>query len=298
MKLRKLFAALLVGIMTVSALSLSAFAADGEVPAPGDFDPDGTEYIAQMYIQVGGSWVFRNPWSDKDYGTAIGYEYGDQLSNVEGGTATVNEGTFTDVKLEGNGTYTLTLENPDFNKADGTEATNFNLIGISTNIPASADPENGGSVKFTDVTIKVNDSSIYSYTYGTGVCDPDAIKAGTYMNILGVNIWNTETCTDANAVLGGEDVWPGEVSKVEITFTVEGFNYDKAEDENVETEATDETKAADETKADSSTSDTDKTDDSDSGLPTGAVIGIVAAVVVVIIIIIVAVSSSKKKKAD
>lgn len=294
MKLRKLFAVLLVGIMTVSALGVTAFA--DEVPAPGDFDPDSTEYIAQMYIQVGGSWVFRNPWSDTSYGTAMGYEYGDKLSNVESDSATANEGTFTDVKLEGNGTYTLTLENPDFNKADGTEATNFNLIGISTNIPASADPENGGPVKFTDVTIKVNDSSIYSYTYGTGVCDPDAIKAGTYMNILGVNIWNTETCTDANAVLGGTDVWPGEVSKVEVTFTVEGFNYDKAED--VETEAPDETKAEDETDANSSTSDTDKKDDSDGGLSTGAIIGIVAAVVVVIIIIIVVASSSKKKKAN
>lgn len=289
MKLRKLFAAILVGVMTVSSLCLSAFAADGEVPAPGEFDPDGTEYIAQMYIQTGGSWVFRNTWSDENYGTAMGYENADKLSNVEGDVATVNEGTFTDVKLEGNGTYTVTLENPNFTKADGTEATNFNLIGVSTNIPASADAEVGGPVKFTDVKITVNDSSISSYTYATGVADPDNED---YMNILGVNIWNKEVCVDANTALGGEDVWPGEVSKVEVTFTVEGFNYDKApeETEAEETEASDDATA--ETKADA-----DKADDSEGGLPTGAIIGIVAAVVVVVVVIIV-VASSKKKKSE
>lgn len=41
MKLRKLLAAVLVGVMTVSSLAISAFAADEKatVPAPGEFDP-------------------------------------------------------------------------------------------------------------------------------------------------------------------------------------------------------------------------------------------------------------------
>lgn len=293
MKLRKLLAAVLVGVMTVSSLAISAFAADEKatVPTPGEFDPAGKDYVAQMYVQTGGSWVFRNTWADEKYGAAIGYENADKLSNVEGKTASVNDGTFTDVKLEGNGTYTVTLDKPNFVKTvDGktTDPTNFNLIGVSTNIPASADASEGGPVKFTDVKITVNDN--LSFTYPEGKCDPDAIAKGSYISILGVNIWNKDVCTDANAALGGEDVWPGTVDKITITFTVAGFNYDKA----VEATTAEETTAA----ADTATKADAKADSSSSnGLPTPAIIGIVAAVVVVVVVIVV-VATSKKKKAN
>jgi len=293
MKLRKLLAAVLVGVMTVSSLAISAFAADEKatVPTPGEFDPAGKDYVAQMYVQTGGSWVFRNTWADEKYGAAIGYENADKLSNVEGETASVNDGTFTDVKLEGNGTYTVTLDKPNFVKTvDGktTDPTNFNLIGVSTNIPASADASEGGPVKFTDVKITVNDN--LSFTYPEGKCDPDAIAKGSYISILGVNIWNKDVCTDANAALGGEDVWPGTVDKITITFTVAGFNYDKA----VEATTAEETTAA----ADTATKADAKADSSSSnGLPTPAIIGIVAAVVVVVVVIVV-VATSKKKKAN
>lgn len=293
MKLRKLLAAVLVGVMTVSSLAISAFAADEKatVPTPGEFDPAGKDYVAQMYVQTGGSWVFRNTWADEKYGAAIGYENADKLSNVEGETASVNDGTFTDVKLEGNGTYTVTLDKPNFVKTvDGktTDPTNFNLIGVSTNIPASADASEGGPVKFTDVKITVNDN--LSFTYPEGKCDPDAIAKGSYISILGVNIWNNDVCTDANAALGGEDVWPGTVDKITITFTVAGFNYDKA----VEATTAEETTAA----ADTATKADAKADSSSSnGLPTPAIIGIVAAVVVVVVVIVV-VATSKKKKAN
>lgn len=293
MKLRKLLAAVLVGVMTVSSLAISAFAADEKatVPTPGEFDPAGKDYVAQMYVQTGGSWVFRNTWADEKYGAAIGYENADKLSNVEGETASVNDGTFTDVKLEGNGTYTVTLDKPNFVKTvDGktTDPTNFNLIGVSTNIPASADASEGGPVKFTDVKITVNDN--LSFTYPEGKCDPDAIAKGSYISILGVNIWNKDVCTDANAALGGEDVWPGTVDKITITFTVAGFNYDKA----VEATTAEETTAA----ADTATKADAKADSSSSnGLPTPAIIGIVVAVVVVVVVIVV-VATSKKKKAN
>lgn len=293
MRLRKLLAAVLVGVMTVSSLAISAFAADEKatVPTPGEFDPAGKDYVAQMYVQAGGSWVFRNTWADEKYGAAIGYENADKLSNVEGETASVNDGTFTDVKLEGNGTYTVTLDKPNFVKTvDGktTDPTNFNLIGVSTNIPASADASEGGPVKFTDVKITVNDN--LSFTYPEGKCDPDAIAKGSYISILGVNIWNKDVCTDANAALGGEDVWPGTVDKITITFTVAGFNYDKA----VEATTAEETTAA----ADTATKADAKADSSSSnGLPTPAIIGIVAAVVVVVVVIVV-VATSKKKKAN
>lgn len=289
MKLRKLLAAVLVGVMTVSSLAISAFAADekGTVPAPGEFDANG-EYVAQMYVQMDGSWVFRNKWDDKDYGTAMGYQYAGQLSQVEGENAVPYDGTFTDVKLQGNGTYTLKLENPNFVKdVDGTktEPKRFNMIGISTNIPASAQDK----VKITDATLKINDSSVYTYTWKDALVDEEDED---YMLIPLLNVYNDKGDYDAvNEQLGGdESTFMGEVTSIEITFTVSGFGYDKA----VEATTAEETTAA----ADTATKADAKADSSSSnGLPTPAIIGIVAAVVVVVVVIVV-VATSKKKKAN
>ena len=289
MKLRKLLAAVLVGVMTVSSLAISAFAADekGTVPAPGEFDANG-EYVAQMYVQMDGSWVFRNKWNDKDYGTAMGYQYAGQLSQVEGSNAVLYDGTFTDVKLQGNGTYTLKLENPNFVKdvnGTKTEPKRFNMIGISTNIPASAQD----TVKITDATLKINDSSVYTYTWKDALVDEEDKD---YMLIPLLNVYNKKGDYDAvNEQLGGdESTFMGEVTSIEITFTVSGFGYDKA----VEATTAEETTAA----ADTATKADAKADSSSSnGLPTPAIIGIVAAVVVVVVVIVV-VATSKKKKAN
>lgn len=290
MKLRKLLAAVLVGVMTVSSLAISAFAADekGTVPAPGEFDANG-EYIAQMYVQMDGSWVFRNKWDDENYGTAMGYQYAGQLSQVEGDSAVPYDGTFTDVTLKGNGTYTLKLENPNFVKdvnGTKTEPKKFNMIGISTNIPASAQE----TVKITDATLKINDSSVYTYTWKDALVDEEDED---YMLIPLLNVYNDKGEYDeVNEQLGGdESTFMGEVTSIEITFTVSGFGYDK---EVEETTAEETTAAADTT---TKAADTAKSDSSSNGLPTAAIIGIVAAVVVVVVVIVV-VATSKKKKAN
>lgn len=309
MKIKKFLALLLAGIMAISCFVISVAAdettaaaeentAAGETTAASnegaEFDPSSDEYVAQMYIQVDGSWVFRNAWSEGNYGTITGFEYADRLANVEGDVATANDGTFTDVVLKGNGTYTVTLENPNFTKADGTAATKFNLIGVSTNIPASAEE----TLKITDMTIQVNDSAMLKYTYPEASFDPDGIKKEGYINVLGVNTWNSEVCTDANAIFCDTSNWPGEVSKVTVTFTVAGFDHDApaaGDDETTAAAGENGTKADGATKADNNSGD--KKDDSKGGLPTGAIIGIVAGAVLIVIIIIV-VATSKKKKSN
>ena len=308
MKIKKFLALLLAGIMAFSCLVIAVAAdepeettaeeANGDGAAAGgadEFDPSSDEYVAQMYIQIGGSWVFRNTYSDKDYGTVTDYQYKNQLSDVQDSANPVaHDGTFTDVVLKGNGTYTVTLENPDFTNGSGTEGELFNLIGVSTSIPGSAEE----TVKITDMTIQVNDSAMLKYTYPEASYDPDGIKAG-YLNVLGVNIWNSEVCTDANAVFGDKSNWPGEVTKVTVTFTISGFDHDAPADAPAPGED-DGTKADDSaTKADSSNNNNsnDKKDDSKGGLPTGAIIGIIAGVVLVVIIIVV-VATSKKKKSN
>lgn len=264
----------------------------GAVPEAGEFDPSSDEYIAQMYIQIGGSWVFRNSWSDKDFGTATGWDKADKLVDIDQGAdkAAVHDGTFTDVVLKGNGTYTVSLENPDFTNSAGTAGELFNLIGVATNLPASAEDK----VKITDMTIQVNDSAMLKYTYPEASFDPDGIKNVGYLNILGVNIWNSEVCTDANAVFGDKSNWPGEVTKVTVTFTVSGFDHDAPAGGEEETTASGESKADEGTKAD--TNNGDKKDDGKGGLPTGAIIGIVVGAVAVIVIVVIVVVSKKKKK--
>lgn len=283
MKLRKLLAAVLVGVMTVSALVVSA-AAD-YVKVTDEFDPKG-EYKAQMYIQFGDTYIFRDPLSNDTSSASGNYAGADKLTTLKNNALEKEyQGTFTDAVIKGNGTYTLTLTDV----GDLGESKKINLLGISTNIPASA----ADKIKFTDVKITVNDSSALSYTYPEGTIDEDCIKNESYINVLGVNGWNKEVCPDANAAIGAEDVWPGTITKAEITFTISGFDYDKA----VEETTAEETTAA---AADTATkaADTAKTDSSSSnGLPTPAIIGIVAAVVVVVVVIVV-VATSKKKKAN
>lgn len=264
----------------------------GAIPEAGEFDPSSDEYVAQMYVQIGGSWVFRNSWSDKDFGTATGWENADKLVDIDKGAdnAVVHDGKFTDVVLKGNGTYTVTLENPDFTNSAGTAGELFNLIGVSTNLPASAEDK----VKITDMTIQVNDSAMLKYTYPEASFDPDGIKNVGYLNVLGVNIWNSDVCTDANAVFGDKSNWPGEVTKVSVTFTVSGFDHDApAGGEEETTAAGNENETKDgATKADNN----NKKDDDKGGLPMGAIVGIAIGVVAVIAVVVIVVVSKKKKK--
>ncbi len=266
-------------------------AAESNVP---EFDPSSDEYIAHMYIQVDGSWVFRNAWSDESYGGSTDYQYANQLSDVQDSSNPApHDGTFTDVVLKGNGTYTVTLENPDFTNAKGDAGKRFNLIGVSTNIPYSGFDK----LKVTDMTIKVNDSAMLKYTYPEASFDEEGEKAG-YLNILGTNIWNDEVCGDCNKVFGVESNWPGTVTKVEVTFTISGFDHDApaAEPSGDETKAEDQS-GENKTEANNNGGSTDNKDDK-GGLPTGAIIGIIAGVAVLVVIVIVVVVSGKKKKSN
>lgn len=267
-------------------------ATEAEGPA---FDPSSDEYVAQMFIQIDSSWVFRNSWSEPNYGAGVSdYQYGKQLSDVQDSANPVpHDGTFTDVVLKGNGTYTLTLENPDFTNGGGVEGTKFNQIGISTSIPYSG----ADKIKVTDMTIKVNDSGMLKYTYDEAVISEEAGDKQGYIDIMGVNAWNSDICTDANNALGTESAWPGEVSKVEITFTISGFDHDApAADEPAGDDGEGDDGKGDATTAASDNNSSNNDSKESSGLPVGAIIGIVCGVVVIIVIIIVVVTTSKKKK--
>ncbi len=273
---------------------------DTDAPAPGGdeepsedepsesdaFDASSKDYFAQLFVQFDGAWAFRNPYSDGTYGGSAGYPDCDALiawvdTDGDGTTDAVpHEGAkFEDAKLLGNGTYSIKFTSDTLPEG----CTAINLIGISTNIPASA----VDIVKFTNVKIIVNNMVGTAYTYSEGTADPDT---DTFINILGVNKWNSEVCADANALFADAANWPAEgVSSIEIQFTVSGFSYDKAaEGDNNGGEGTTTAPTTEAAK-----------EEKEGGLSTGALIAIIAGcVAVVAVIVVVVVVSSKKKKAN
>lgn len=288
---KKAAAAVLAGMMIIASFTMSAFAEDEAAK----FDPNG-EYDAYLLVQFNGSWVFRNSYSEASYGGINkDFQYSNQLCYIDDATkeAVPKDGTFTDAKLKGNGTYTITLEGPDVNATADKLGTGINLIGITTNMPADA----AEIVKFTDVKIVVNDSAVTTYTYPEGTADEEKLEKEGYVDILGVNTWNDKVCADANALLGGDDNFPpAGVSKISVTFTVSGFANDNPDAvAPTEPETTTAAPAADNNNTTATT--TAAAESSSNGLPTVAIIGIVAGVaIVVIVIIVVAVTASKKKK--
>lgn len=282
-RMSKFLAATLACVTVFSSMAVTTFAdettaaADAETTAAAapEFDPSG-EYKAYIGIQFDGSWVFRDTWGTPVSGGAAGYDCADGLSTVSAGVGTPKDGTFTDATLKGNGTYTVTLENPDI-----TGATAFNLIQLATNIPAGG----ADTIKITDMTIKVD--SMMEYTYDEAIWSEDEIKQG-YLCALGQNKYNTVECVDCNAVFA---TFPATVGTVSITFTVSGFDYDN-------TDAAAETTAAETTAADAATTEAaaaEDSDDDDSSNTTTIVIVAVVAVVVVAVVAGVIVAGKKKK---
>jgi hypothetical protein len=219
-------------------------------------------YNAFMGIQTNTQlWIFRNAYDDPTYG--FGTEEFKGLSAVASGVSTSYEGTFIDAVVDGDGTYTVTLENPDFQSEE-----RLSLLYVSTDIPLS------DSIKVTNVICKFDGST--KYTFDEGYLDPESKE---FVKILCLNDWNKDV----------KDLffYPFPPKKVEITFTIEGFGYQGtvpatptvapvADEPKTEAAATD-TK----TETATATTGTDVDNSDEGGSNTGLIIGIVAAVVVV-----------------
>jgi hypothetical protein len=232
-------------------------------------------YNAYMGIQTNTLlWIFRNAYDDTTYG--FGTEEFKGLSAVASGVTTSYAGTFTDAVVDGDGTYTVTLENPDFQSEE-----RLSLLYISTDIPLS------DSIKVTNVICKFDGST--KYTFDEGYLDPESKE---YVKILCLNDWNKDV----------KDLffYPFPPKKVEITFTIEGFGYEGTvpatptvapvaeEPATTDTAATDTTDSASTTEAEADNAD-------EGGSNTGLIIGIVAAVVIAAVAVIALVLKKKKK---
>ena len=218
-------------------------AAGSDVPG---VDLNGT-YHAYLGFQTP-VYSFRNAFDDATYGRDS--DVFNQVTGWEGSDAVVLPGTFTDVEIAGNGTYTVSVEGLEFPDGEFDSQDYMNLIFVSTDIP------NSGEITISDVKLTVDGRDVALAAAGATV---DEDKA--YLEVGIQNIWS-----DDIKEIG---FYTTPMSSMSVTFTVSGFAYDAAPAASGDTApSTDNTAPAPTTS-----------NDEKSGSNTGLIIGIVVVVV-------------------
>ena len=281
--MKKGAALVLSGAMTLSMVSVSSAAPKKEA-AKKEFDPNGT-YHATMGLQTATQlWLTHIGYYDKEQNKDFGTEKANQLWAADASAESKEPlGTFEDVEITGNGTYTLKLENVDFSGE-----TTISQLHIATDIPLN------DTVKFTNVKAVIDGNEVVNFEEGWPE-DEDPYLAGG-MVILLFNHWRdalvqelAQNYNKAETADNGWDLLKGEAGEsIEITFTVSGFAKDNPD----AVEATPTPEPAKDDAASSSSAD-DSSDDSDSSSMAVPIACGVAAVVVIAVVVVVVV---KKKK--
>ncbi len=118
--------------------------------------------------------------------------------------------TFKDVVIKGNGKYTVSLENADFQGE-----TSFSRMQVSTDIPDT------GKIKFSDMSVRVNGRELVKYD------EPYIDKHGDADGNCCLLVINEDR--EGFESLDGDCVPQGTENKISITFKVSGFSYNKGE---------------------------------------------------------------------
>lgn len=255
--------ALALGVTVVPSVAFAANDPTDEAIALGkkDFDPNG-EYNAYFMFQADGCWVFRDPFFKKETGMENA-NWDKMLTTLDVEEAKPVSGEITDVKIKGNGTYTVGVKGLNGCVTnDGN--THVKIVGVTTDIPSN------DTVKITNVKTKID--GITKLTQDNAIIDEEATDAPHTI------CFNTANSYRNSKELKTEFQIPND--SVEVTFTVAGFAKDNLD----AVEATPTPAKSDDKK--------DKEDK--AGVPVVPIAVGVAAVVVIAGAIVVV--SSKKKK--
>lgn len=164
-------------------------------------------------------------WGGNDPETFPQYEdkFDDDMPGGQAGY--VLPATYTDVKIDKDGTYKVGVTDFDW-ALDGSSA--FNLLFVSTDIPFDKDAgEDGESIaKFSDCKVIV-DGTVTSEVADPVVDTEDGKKSG-YTKVLFANIWNKDLESYAGA-------YP--TKSLEIEFTVSGLGSGDADTDAPATDA-------------------------------------------------------------
>lgn len=121
------------------------------------------------------------------------------------------DGTFKDVKIKGNGTYTVSLKNADF-RGDRS----FRKLYVATDIP------NTGDITFSNMSVSIDGRVLRTFE------EPVLDVSKTYRKncvLLAIHPINEEIkdAISTRTVPGNQE------NVIKIRFTVSGFDYDKGE---------------------------------------------------------------------
>lgn len=163
------------------------------------------DYNAYIGVQSE-TYIFRNTWDEANYGrdSQDNPECFGQLTGWDADNNKVNYGgTFEDVLLTKDGTYTVSLTTGDMGFGSDTF---FRMLFVSTEIPAKLVRD--GFVTISDVQVKIGDAATQQYT--------DVDTAGDYARIIIIDEYNRGDAPFGYNV-------PGANATISITFTVTGL---------------------------------------------------------------------------
>lgn len=266
-------ALLLAGVLTASVCAPASAAPAKEVDLNG-------KYHASLGIQTATQlWAEHMAYYDKEQNKTYGTDEADKLISKDGGTKKVHDGTFTDVEIAGNGTYTVKLEDADF-----AGETCISQLHVATDIPEN------DKIKFSNVIATINDKKVLEFDQGWMENEDTYTQGGMVVVLL--NHWRDELIELVKGQGKSEDAPNGYTllngfgkESITVQFTVSGFDYDNPD-------AVAETPAPTATVAPASDSGSDS---STGGMSTAAKAGIVIAIVVVLGGVVIICVSRKRK---
>lgn len=192
------------------------------------------------------------------------------------------DGTFEDVEIRGNGTYTVSLKD-----ADLAGETTISQLHIATDIPVAESEK----LQFTDVKLEINGNKILSFDQAVMEDEEPYMQGGAV--ILLFNHWRGQLIETLKGMGKGEDSSNGwdllqgsGRDNVSITFTVSGLPYDN------EKTAVEDTKKDSEQVLSASKGNSNNLDNTSQGsieddrVGTKQIMGIVGLSILMIIIVI------------
>ncbi len=235
------------------------------------------EYHAALGVQTDSyRRVFRDAYFDGKEEKAEGFKKLKRERSRGSGAkrAEESEGTFKDVTIKGNGTYTVSLKNADFHGNSS-----FRKLYVATDIP------NTKKIKFSNMSVSIDGRVLR--TFDRPVLDTSKTYRGNSV-LLAIHPVNEEV----RGAISARTVPRNRENEIKIRFTVSGFDYDKGEKPNTpspEPTATPEESAAPakesrDTPAPEATRASEETEKpEESGkLPMGNQVGIVVTIVAAI----------------
>lgn len=210
----------ITGVILAAIVCMAVAAQSDVVSAEGEDQP---VYHAAMGIQTATQiWIQRWGYYEGSQNEYYDTEDYDKLYDSH---KKFYDGTFEDVEIRGNGTYTVALKDADF---AGEET--VSQLHIATDIPVAESEK----LQFTDIKLEVNGNQVLQFDQAVMEDEEDYMQGGAV--ILLFNHWRDGLIETLKGMGKGEDSSNGwdilqgsGAETVSITFTVSGLPYDNEE---------------------------------------------------------------------